>query len=213
MRHAVRSARARFALPLALPLALPFAVACGGGDGPSTPSGPTVSTVTVSLASGSLDAGATTQATATPLDASGRAVTGRTAAWSSSATSVATIDASSGLVTARGAGTAQITATVDGRAGSAVVTVRATPTAAAVVSMLPAAFVPPFVTIKVGQSVAWDFAGSLDHNVIFAQRTGAPQDILPRRSGIVTRQFNAAGTFPYQCTLHNGMIGEVTVER
>ena len=211
MRHAVRSARARRVL---LPLLLPLAAACGGGgDGPSTPSGPTVSAVTVSLASATLDAGTTTQATATATDATGRAVTGRSAVWSSSATSIATVDGASGLVTARGAGTAQITATIDGRAGAAAVTVRASPTAAAVVSMLPAAFVPPFVTIKVGQSVAWDFTGSLDHNVIWAQRAGAPQDILPRRSGTVTRQFNTAGVFPYQCTLHNGMIGEVTVER
>jgi plastocyanin len=207
----MRSPVPRFArLPL---VALTLAAACGGGgDGPSTSPGPAVATVNVTLASATLDAGATTQAQATPMDASGRTVSGRTATWSSSATSIATVDAGSGLVTGRGAGTAQITATVDGRAGSATVTVRATPQAAALVWMLPAAYAPPFVTIKVGQSVAWDFAGSLDHNVIFQPRTGAPADITPRRSGVVTRQFNTAGTFPYVCTLHAGMIGEVTVE-
>lgn len=195
---------------------LPALSACGGGgDGTSTspPPAAAVASVTVSLASATLETGATTQATATPLDASARTVAGRTASWTSSAPAIATVDAGSGLVTARGAGTAQISATVDGRTGSAALTVRAAATAAAVVSTLPASFLPPFVSIKVGQSVAWDFAPGIDHNVIFAQRAGVPADILPTRGRVVTRQFNTVGTFPYQCTLHNGMAGEVEVTR
>jgi plastocyanin len=204
MRHARR---------LAEIVTLALVAACGGGDSPSTPPAPTVATVTVALASATLDAGATTQATATALDATGRTVAGRTATWSSSAAAVATVDGASGLVTARGAGTAQITAMVDGRTGSTAVTVRAGPTAADTVTMLPSSFVPPFVTIRVGQSVLWDFSGGIDHNVTFAQRAGAPADIPTRSAGAVVRQFNAAGTFPYECRIHPGMTGEVTVER
>ena len=192
-------------------LILTLAAACGGGDGPATP--PAVATVTVSLASTTLDAGATTQATAVPLDAGGQTLTGRTVTWSSSPSAVATVDATSGLVTARTAGTAQITATVDGRSGSAAVTVRAAPAAAETVGMLPTSFVPPFVTIRVGQAVAFDFSGGTDHNVMFAPRTGAPADIPTRSSGVVVRQFNTVGAFPFECRIHPGMIGEVTVER
>lgn len=59
----------------------------------------------------------TQQLTATPRNASGTAITGKTATWSSSNTAIATVN-SSGLVTAQAAGQATITATVDGIAGT-----------------------------------------------------------------------------------------------
>ena len=88
----------------------------------STP--PPVATVTVSLASASITAGQTTQATATEKDASGNTLTGRTVTWSSNNTAVATVS-STGLVTAFAAGSAQITATSEGKSGSAGLTVTA----------------------------------------------------------------------------------------
>ena len=77
-----------------------------------------VASVTVMLASPGLTTGQTTQATATLRDAMGNVLTGRTITWTSSATSVATVS-SSGVVTAVGAGSAQITATSEGQSGSA----------------------------------------------------------------------------------------------
>jgi parallel beta-helix repeat protein len=81
-----------------------------------------VASVSVSLSSASLTVGQTTQATATALDASGQALEGRTVSWSSNSASVATVS-SSGLVTAVGAGTAAITAAIEGVTKSANVTV------------------------------------------------------------------------------------------
>jgi YVTN family beta-propeller protein len=81
-----------------------------------------VATVTVTLASGSIDVGATTQATAVLKDASGNTLGGRTVTWSSSATSVATVN-SSGLITGLSQGSATISATVEGKTGSASLTV------------------------------------------------------------------------------------------
>lgn len=60
----------------------------------------------------------TQQLTATPRNSSGTAITGKTVAWSSNLPSIATVS-SSGLVTAQGPGTATITATVDGKNGTA----------------------------------------------------------------------------------------------
>ena len=74
--------------------------ACSGGDGGTEPPPPppSVSTVSVALASPSIVAGATTQATATTRDASGAVLSGRSVAWSTSSSAVATVSGS-GVVT------------------------------------------------------------------------------------------------------------------
>ena len=66
--------------------------------------------------------GTTTQFTATPRDASGGTVTGRTVTWSSSNTNVATVSAS-GVANGLAAGTTTITATCDGVSASTTLTV------------------------------------------------------------------------------------------
>ena len=105
----------------------------GGGSTPTTPTPPTTpaqpatpapTTARVDVAPGtaSLLVGRTQQLTATARDAAGAARTGRTFAWTSSASGVATVN-SSGLVTAVGPGTATITARADGVTGTATITV------------------------------------------------------------------------------------------
>jgi uncharacterized protein YjdB len=81
-----------------------------------------VSTVTVAPASVEIAIGQTAQFTASLRDAAGNVLTGRTIAWSTSNTSVATVS-TTGLATAKGAGLASISATVDGVSGTAVVAV------------------------------------------------------------------------------------------
>jgi uncharacterized protein YjdB len=85
-----------------------------------------VGRVTVTPGTVSLEVGATRALTATTADAAGNPLSGRTVSWSSSATSVATVNGS-GLVTAVGVGTATITATSEGVSGTASVTVTAPP--------------------------------------------------------------------------------------
>jgi len=60
--------------------------------------------------------------TASTLDASGNALTGRSVAWSTTAGTVASVS-QAGLVTAVGPGSATITATSEGKSGSATITV------------------------------------------------------------------------------------------
>ena len=85
-----------------------------------------VASVTVAPATSTLSPGQQTQLTATPRDASGNELFGRTVNWSSNATSVATVS-STGLVTASAGGAAVITADIEGQTATSLVTVIATP--------------------------------------------------------------------------------------
>jgi len=95
---------------------------------------PPVTSVSVSLASNSLTVGQTTQATATLKDASGSVLTGRTVTWSSSNTAAATVNAS-GVVSAVGAGSANVIATSEGVTGQATVSVSVVPVASVTVTL------------------------------------------------------------------------------
>ena len=92
---------------------------------PPPPPAP-VASVVVSPASASVPVGATVQLTASLKDASGNMLTGRTIAWATSAAGVATVSAS-GLVTGSAAGTATITATSEGKSGTALIVVASAP--------------------------------------------------------------------------------------
>lgn len=104
-----------------------------------------VATVSVALASTALYAGQATQATAVLRDASGAVLAGRAIAWTSSSPGVATVDGTSGRVVAVAPGTATITATSEGRSGSAAVAVSLVPVATVVTTLGSS-------TLVVGQS-------------------------------------------------------------
>ena len=103
-----------------------LAKGCGDGDSPTAPPTPEPArptTVTVSPATHELTAfGTTVQLTVEVRDQNARVMVGATVTWTSSANSVATVDAS-GLVTAVGNGTATITTSAGSASGSAVVAV------------------------------------------------------------------------------------------
>jgi hypothetical protein len=115
------------------------------GDSPSTPPAATVAAVSVEPATANLIVARTLQLTATPRDANGTPVSGRTIAWHSDNQAAATVTPG-GNVSAVAPGTARITATVDGRAGTATITVQL-PTVATV-TVTPATF-----TLGLGGSV------------------------------------------------------------
>lgn len=73
-------------------------------------------------------------------------------------------------------------------------------------------FAPATVTIAAGRSVTFRF-GSVAHNVFFDAVAGAPSDIpTATTNASVTRTFNTAGTYPYECHVHPGMSGTVVVQ-
>lgn len=114
--------------PIPAFLGLLLLAACGGGGGdsvapppPPPPSAP-VAMVVLSATAATLVPQQPTQLTATPKDASGNALAGRTVTWTSSASTVASVNA--GLVTAVAPGSATITATSEGKSADAVITVQ-----------------------------------------------------------------------------------------
>src|SRR5437762_418629 len=86
-----------------------------------------VSTVDVTPATASIVVNGTVQLTATPKDASGNPLTGRTVTWQSADITLATVDAN-GLVTGKAAGgPVTVTATAEGKSGTAAVTITTIP--------------------------------------------------------------------------------------
>jgi alpha-tubulin suppressor-like RCC1 family protein len=82
-----------------------------------------VASVVVTPNAPTVKAGATVTLAAQLKDEQGTVLTGRAIAWSSSATTVATVDAATGVVTGVAVGTATLTATSEGKTGSTTVTV------------------------------------------------------------------------------------------
>ena len=153
-----------------------------------------VASVAVAPATASLTVGQTAQLTATPKDSAGTALTGRTVTWASSNTSMATVS-SSGLVKGVAAGPATITATSEGKAGTAAVTVALVPVATVVVSPAPATLplhgtIQLNVTLKdasgnplTGRPVAWT---SSTPTVMTVSPTGLVTDVADGGTATVT---------------------------
>jgi len=119
--------RSRFAAFAAL---LSLAAGCGSDSvspgsttPPPSPTPAAISSIEVSPATTDLAIGATKALVATARSAAGAVLTGRTLGWSTSASAVATVDAS-GVVTAVGGGTATITVSGEGKSATAAITVK-----------------------------------------------------------------------------------------
>lgn len=133
-------------LPLSAVLLL-SAIGCGGGEGGGVSPGgnppvpPVVTVVAVSPALATVELGTTTTMTAEVRDQFGALFAGKSPAWTSSAPAIASVNATSGVVTGVALGTATITATVDGKTGTATASVFPPPVKSIVVGALPAAIV------------------------------------------------------------------------
>ena len=202
----------------ALPLMMLSLVACGGGgDGGGTnpPPSDVVSTVSLSRSTATMRPAEAVTVTATPRNANGTAVSGKTVSWTVTQTGTIVNIAPSGAsvqITAAAVGTAQVTATVDGKTASiaVVVTNQAFPSTADV-TVSNNAFTPDAVDVATGATVTWSWnSAGTEHNVNF---TGpASVSAIPSRStGNESRSFNTAGSYSYSCSLHSGMNGTVTV--
>jgi uncharacterized protein YjdB len=122
-----------------------------------------VGTVTVQPTSLELDVGRTSSFSALVRDANGTVVTGRVVTWTSSNTAVATVT-SAGVVKAIRTGSAAITATSEGKSGSAQLTATPAPVGSVVVS-------PSTVTSPSGQSVTFSATVRDTTGVIVTDRT------------------------------------------
>ncbi|MDQ6887061.1 MAG: Ig-like domain-containing protein [Gemmatimonadota bacterium] len=141
-----------------------------------------IASVSLTPSTSALKVGQTLLLSATPRDASGNALAGRSISWSSNNSGIATVS-SSGLVTAVGAGSATITATSEGVGASAVISVTAA--TAASVSVTPAS-----PNLTVGQSVqlsavAKDGSGATMAGSV-AWSSASPSIATVSASGLVT---------------------------
>ncbi len=164
---------------------------------PGAPAPATLATVTVSLSQSSILIGGSAQATAVAKDAQGNVITGRTVTWSGGGL-LAQVS-SSGVVTALLAGIVPVTATIDGKTGSASLTITALllppppppPTTANV--ELPRTYLNFNYPAKTGQSIIVPAGGNLqtalnnaqrgDEIVLAAGATYSGNFTLPAKSG------------------------------
>ena len=69
-------------------------------------------------------------------------------------------------------------------------------------------FTPPAIEVPAGTTVTWRFEDRLVPHDVAGDgfKSGDPQ-----RSGTFTHTFDQPGTYPYRCTVHDGMTGRVVV--
>ncbi|MEP6622660.1 MAG: Ig-like domain-containing protein [bacterium] len=165
-------------------IALGAAVACGGDATPPVSAQPKtpLTQVIVSPTQHTLVVGEVFSYVASPRDAAGFAYADRTVTWSSSAPSIASVNPGTGRVTAVSPGVATISATAEGRTGTASVQVTGPATAVSIDS--------PASTIFVGRSVqmttvALDAANQVVTGRIAQWTTSAPSVALVTDQGIV----------------------------
>jgi plastocyanin len=85
-----------------------------------------------------------------------------------------------------------------------------TPAANQVLATAGLAFTPASLSVAAGTTVTFTFE-SVQHDVVFDDASGAPANINPTAGTSVTRAFATRGAYGYQCTIHSGMRGTVTV--
>jgi plastocyanin len=70
-------------------------------------------------------------------------------------------------------------------------------------------FAPRNVDVLPGDRVIWRNTSTKTHNVKFETEGFNSGRIAPR--GVANHDFNVPGVFPYICTIHDGMVGQVGV--
>ena len=69
-------------------------------------------------------------------------------------------------------------------------------------------FTPAAIQVPAGTTVTWTFKdGLVPHDVVADGFTSGD----PRRKGSFAHTFDRPGTYPYRCTVHDGMTGRVVV--
>jgi plastocyanin len=71
------------------------------------------------------------------------------------------------------------------------------------------AYSPNPITVAVGESVTWVNNDSVTHTTTSNNNVW---DATLAPGGRFSRAFMTAGSFPYLCTIHPGMVGTVTVQ-
>jgi plastocyanin len=76
--------------------------------------------------------------------------------------------------------------------------------------MSATAYAPNPITVSIGGSVTWTNNDSTTHTSTGNNATWDSGPIPPGAN--FSRTFATAGSFPYHCAIHPGMVGTVTVQ-
>lgn len=141
-----------------------------------------IASVTVEPPNPVVGVGAQAPLTPVPKDANGNTLTNRVFTWATSDPAVATVDGQ-GVVTGVATGAAQITATAEGRSGSAALTVSATPVASVAIT-------PPSASVNTGATTtltgaAFDAGGGPLPGRVFAWSSASPGIAAVTSLGVV----------------------------
>ena len=85
------------------------------------------------------------------------------------------------------------------------------PVATTSVDMRGSRFAPSAISVASGATVTFTNSDGINHNVTFDSQSIAGASNFSSGSVSVTMPA-AAGTYPYQCTIHGGMTGTVQVK-
>ncbi|HEX5876979.1 MAG TPA: plastocyanin/azurin family copper-binding protein [Actinomycetota bacterium] len=69
-------------------------------------------------------------------------------------------------------------------------------------------FSPAAIQVPAGTTVTWEFKDRFVPHDVTADGWSSGD---PQRSGSYAHTFDQPGTYPYRCTLHDGMTGQVVV--
>jgi plastocyanin len=78
------------------------------------------------------------------------------------------------------------------------------------VMMTNRSYQPQQVTVKVGDTVTWVNQDAPKHDVV-ADNGEFKRDLFDK-GGTFSLTFTKAGTYPYHCSIHPGMVGAVVVQ-
>jgi uncharacterized protein YjdB len=172
-------------------------------NAPPPPPPAPVASVVVSPGSSTLNINATAQLSATTRDANNNVLTGRVVSWSSANSSIASVNSATGLATAVGAGTVQITATSEGKTGSATIVVNA-PAPPPPVPVASVTVAPASSTLNAGETVQLTATMRDANNTVLTGRVVSWSSATPSiasvnsNTGLVTAV--AAGTVQITAT-------------
>ncbi len=183
--HVYGRIRASFCAVVMAAMTFTIAACGGGGDagGTAVSAPPAVGSVNVTLANAQLQVGAQQTATAEVRSTASAVLTGRAITWASSNSGVATV-ADGGVITGVAPGTVSITATSEGRVGTASLTVVLAPVSAITVSA-PAATLVTERTLQ-ATAVLRDERGATLSGRTVTWSSSAPTVATVNDAGLVT---------------------------
>lgn len=86
------------------------------------------------------------------------------------------------------------------------------PSDAVTIRMADIKFDPETATASVGQTICWINEDTFDHNAVANSGADFKSELFGKGKTFTTT-VDSPGTVKYECTIHPGMTGEITVER